>query len=138
MSESAALPPDPLSGSTLVAYWSYGYDMPDHLGGGFVTGELLLRADGVLLRRQTLLVTTDATLLCPDVAIPLPHHEVECTFEQLQFVVKFLVFCQELRLGTRPSPHSLCNLPYPHVRLEVDSYCYLPIRSEEIVPLLIL
>jgi hypothetical protein len=28
--------------------------MPDDLGGGFVTGELLLRADGVLLRRQTL------------------------------------------------------------------------------------
>ncbi len=54
MSEPTALPPDPLSGSTLAAYWSYGYDMPDDLGGGFVTGELLLRADGVLLRRQTL------------------------------------------------------------------------------------
>lgn len=58
MSEPAALPPDPLSGSTLVAYWSYGYDMPDHLGGGFVTGELLLRADGVLLRPQTLFFPT--------------------------------------------------------------------------------
>ena len=45
MSEPTALPPDPLSGSTLAAYWSYGYDMPDDLGGGFVTGELLLRAD---------------------------------------------------------------------------------------------
>jgi len=53
MSEPTALPPDPLPGSALVAYWSYGYDMPDDLGGGFVTGELLLRADGVLLRRQT-------------------------------------------------------------------------------------
>jgi hypothetical protein len=41
-----------------VAYWSYGYDMPDHVGGGFVTGELLLRADGVLLRRQTLFFPT--------------------------------------------------------------------------------
>ena len=41
-----------------MAYWSYGYDMPDHLGGGFVTGELLLRADGVLLCRQTLFFPT--------------------------------------------------------------------------------
>ena len=41
-----------------MAYWSYGYDMPDHLGGGFVTGELLLRVDGVLLRRQTLFFPT--------------------------------------------------------------------------------
>lgn len=32
--------------------------MPDDLGGGFVTGELLLRADGVLLRRQTLFFPT--------------------------------------------------------------------------------
>jgi hypothetical protein len=53
MNELPSLPRDPLSGSTL-AYWSYGFDMPDDLGGGFVTGELLLRADGVLLRRQTL------------------------------------------------------------------------------------
>jgi hypothetical protein len=42
MSEPTALPPDPLSGSPPAAYWSYGYDMPDDLGGGFVTGELLL------------------------------------------------------------------------------------------------
>jgi hypothetical protein len=40
MSEPTALPPDPLSGSPPAAYWSYGYDMPDDLGGGFVTGEL--------------------------------------------------------------------------------------------------
>jgi len=53
MNELPSLPRDPLSGSTL-AYWSYGFDIPDDLGGGFVTGELLLRADGVLLRRQTL------------------------------------------------------------------------------------
>jgi hypothetical protein len=54
LSEPTALPPDPLSGSPPAAYWSYGYDMPDDLGGGFVTGELLLHADGVLLRRQML------------------------------------------------------------------------------------
>src|SRR5438034_1819862 len=65
MSESTALPPDPLSGSTLAAYWSYGYDMPDDLGGGFVTGELLLRADGVLLRRQTLYFPTEGGKLSP-------------------------------------------------------------------------
>ena len=65
MSEPPALPPDPLSGSTLAAYWSYGYDMPDDLGGGFVTGELLLRADGVLLRRQTLYFPTGGGKLSP-------------------------------------------------------------------------
>jgi hypothetical protein len=65
MSEPTALPPDPLSGSTLAAYWSYGYDMPDDLGGGFVTGELLLRADGVLLRRQTLYFPTGGGKLSP-------------------------------------------------------------------------
>lgn len=32
--------------------------MPDELGGGFVTGELLLRGDGVLLRRYSNFVTT--------------------------------------------------------------------------------
>jgi hypothetical protein len=58
MSAPTSLPPDPATGSTLVAYWSYGYDMPDDLGDGFVTGELLLRADGVLLRRQTLFFPT--------------------------------------------------------------------------------
>ena len=65
MSEPTALPPDPLSGSTLAAYWSYGYDMPDDLGGGFVTGELLLRADGILLRRQTLYFPTGGDKLSP-------------------------------------------------------------------------
>ena len=65
MSEPTALLPDPLSGSTLAAYWSYGYDMPDDLGGGFVTGELLLRADGALLRRQTLYFPTGDGKLSP-------------------------------------------------------------------------
>lgn len=54
MNEPPSLPDDPLAGSTLAGYWLYGYDMPDDLGGGFVTGEFLLRADGVLLRRQAL------------------------------------------------------------------------------------
>jgi hypothetical protein len=58
MSEPTSLQPDPCSGSALAGYWSYGFDMPDDLGGGFVTGELLLRADGVLLRRQTLFFPT--------------------------------------------------------------------------------
>jgi hypothetical protein len=58
MNEPRSLPGDPLAGSTLAGYWLYGYDMPDDLGGGFVTGELLLRADGVLLRRQTLFFPT--------------------------------------------------------------------------------
>jgi hypothetical protein len=52
MSESTGLPPgDPLSGSAIAGRRSFGYDMPDDLGGGFVCGELLLRSDGVLLRR---------------------------------------------------------------------------------------
>jgi hypothetical protein len=52
MSENAALPPgDPLQGAAVAGRWSFGYDMPDDLGGGFVSGELLLRTDGVLLRR---------------------------------------------------------------------------------------
>jgi hypothetical protein len=54
MSEPPSLPSDSLAGSALAGYWLYGYDIPDHLGGRFVTGQLLLRADGVLLRRQTL------------------------------------------------------------------------------------
>jgi hypothetical protein len=58
MNEPRSLPGDPLAESTLAGYWLYGYDMPDDLGGGFVTGELLLRADGVLLRRQTLFFPT--------------------------------------------------------------------------------
>lgn len=52
MNENARLPQaDPLSGSAIAGRWSFGYDMPDQLGGGFVAGELLLRSDGVLLRR---------------------------------------------------------------------------------------
>jgi len=35
----------------MAGRWSFGYDMSDDLGGGFVCGELLLRGDGVLLRR---------------------------------------------------------------------------------------
>jgi hypothetical protein len=31
--------------------------MPDELGGGFVTGQLLLRGDGVLLRRYSKFVS---------------------------------------------------------------------------------
>ena len=52
MNDSAGLSQaDPLSGSAIVGRWSFGYDMPDELGGGFVSGELLLRTDGILLRR---------------------------------------------------------------------------------------
>ena len=52
MSESAGLPQgDPLNGPAIAGRWSFGYDMPDDLDGGFVCGELLLRSDGVLLRR---------------------------------------------------------------------------------------
>ena len=52
MNESAGIPPgDPLGGQVIAGRWSFGYDMPDELGGGFVAGELLLRGDGVLLRR---------------------------------------------------------------------------------------
>ena len=58
MNEPPSLAGDPLAGSTLAGCWLYGFDMPDDLGGGFVTGELLLRADGVLLRRQTLFFST--------------------------------------------------------------------------------
>jgi hypothetical protein len=43
MGNGSALPPDdPLSGP-VVGYWSFGYDMPDELGGGFVNGSLLRR-----------------------------------------------------------------------------------------------
>lgn len=40
-----------LEGAAVVAHWGFVYDMPDDLGGGYVAGELLLRGDGVLLRR---------------------------------------------------------------------------------------
>jgi hypothetical protein len=42
---------DPLEGAELVAHWGFVFDMDDSEGGGFVSGELLLRSDGVLLRR---------------------------------------------------------------------------------------
>jgi hypothetical protein len=58
MSEPDSTPLDPLGGSAVAAYWIYGFDMPDEAGGGFVTGELLLRSDGVLLRRPTQYTTT--------------------------------------------------------------------------------
>jgi hypothetical protein len=52
MNESAGLSQaDPLSGSAIAGRWSFGYDMPHELGGGFVSGELLLRSDGILLCR---------------------------------------------------------------------------------------
>ena len=52
MDQDAALPPgEPLQGAAVAGRWSFAYDMPEDLGGGFVSGELLLRTDGVLLRR---------------------------------------------------------------------------------------
>lgn len=58
MNESAGLPQaDPLSGSAIADLWSFGYDIPDELGGSFVAGELLLRREGdpaAPLRRQFL------------------------------------------------------------------------------------
>jgi hypothetical protein len=65
MSEPDSIPPDPLGCSSVAAYWTYGFDMPDEAGGGFVTGELLLRTDGVLLRRPTQYATTPAGGLKP-------------------------------------------------------------------------
>lgn len=41
----------PLGGAGLVAHWGFVYDMDEDAGGGFVSGEFLLRSDGVLLRR---------------------------------------------------------------------------------------
>jgi len=53
MSETSSLSSDdPLDGP-VAGYWLFGFDMPDELGGGFVTGQLLLRGDGVLLRRYS-------------------------------------------------------------------------------------
>jgi hypothetical protein len=51
MAETAGLTPgNPLQGAAIAGRWTFGYDMPDELGGGFVCGELLLRSDGVLFR----------------------------------------------------------------------------------------
>jgi len=44
---------DLLTGGEPVARWSFCYDYPEADGGGFVTGEFLLRADGVMLRRMS-------------------------------------------------------------------------------------
>lgn len=39
-------------GTELVYRWGYLLDdLPEEIGGGFVTGEFLLRSDGVLLKR---------------------------------------------------------------------------------------
>jgi len=52
MTKAARLTPeDPLQGAAMAGRWTFGYDMPDELGGGFVCGELPLRSDGILLRR---------------------------------------------------------------------------------------
>lgn len=42
---------DPLQGATVAGYWDWVYDFDGDYGGGFVTGQFLLRSDGVLLRR---------------------------------------------------------------------------------------
>jgi hypothetical protein len=42
---------DPLAAAGLVARWGFVYDEPEERGGGYVSGEFLLRSDGVLLRR---------------------------------------------------------------------------------------
>jgi hypothetical protein len=65
MSEAAALPPDDPFNGPVAGYWSFGYDMPDELGGGFVTGELLLRGDGMLLRRYSKFLSTAEGKLTP-------------------------------------------------------------------------
>jgi hypothetical protein len=67
MSTANALPSDDPLGGPVAGYWSFGFDMPDELGGGFVTGQLLLRGDGVLLRRYSRFVSA------PD-GKPTPGH----------------------------------------------------------------
>ena len=49
-----ALSDNPLTGDTVaVRRWAFVYDNDDDdFGGGFVSGEFLLRSDGVLLRRM--------------------------------------------------------------------------------------
>ena len=37
-----------------VAHWGWVYDYDDDAGGGFASGEFLLRGDGVLLRRYVI------------------------------------------------------------------------------------
>ncbi|MPZ64135.1 MAG: hypothetical protein GEU83_00940 [Pseudonocardiaceae bacterium] len=43
---------DPLDGAELVAHWAFVYDCDEDRGGGFVSGQFLLRSDGVLLWRM--------------------------------------------------------------------------------------
>jgi hypothetical protein len=45
-------PGDVLEGAEQVAHWGWVYDYDDDGGGGFASGEFLLRSDGVLLRRS--------------------------------------------------------------------------------------
>jgi hypothetical protein len=40
------------TGTAPIAAWSFCYDYDDDGGGGFVSGEYLLRSDGKLLRRM--------------------------------------------------------------------------------------
>jgi len=48
-----ALSDNPLTGNTgAVRRWAFVYDNDDDFGGGFVSGEFLLRSDGVLWRRM--------------------------------------------------------------------------------------
>lgn len=47
----ADLQSDPLQGATVAGYWDWVYDYDSDHGGGFVTGQFLLRSDGILLRR---------------------------------------------------------------------------------------
>ncbi|MQA13422.1 MAG: hypothetical protein GEV09_04385 [Pseudonocardiaceae bacterium] len=42
----------PLDGAEVVAHWGFVYDYDTDRGGGFVSGQFLLRSDGVLLWRM--------------------------------------------------------------------------------------
>ncbi len=42
---------DPLEGHGILRHWSFAYDYDDDFGGGFASGQLLLREDGALLIR---------------------------------------------------------------------------------------
>jgi hypothetical protein len=49
----STLPPgDPLDGP-VAAHWVFGFDMPDELGGGFISGQPLLDGEGMLLRQYS-------------------------------------------------------------------------------------
>lgn len=51
MSEASDLDQDPLDGAGIAGHWEYAYDIDSEDGGGFSSGEFLLRTDGQLLRR---------------------------------------------------------------------------------------